>query len=180
MRPQAGPATITSTMLIMITGIGRRDRLAKEKDRVVEPLDIQLFEFSLDGWEMQGRASEARSPWLVVGGWWLVVVSGLASLAGLTRFARGVIWVSGKNQPIEANFMADLPLIVWDTNDLGLTESDVCLPDRRVARRLSRRDGCATVLDCFQWAVGLHRCVTRFATGGLPHCRRRPFLTRSK
>ena len=41
-RPQAGPATMTSTIIIMTTGRNRGNRLRTEKDRVVEPLDIQL------------------------------------------------------------------------------------------------------------------------------------------
>ncbi len=53
MRPQAGPATMTST-LIMTTGIDRGDGVSTRGNRFVEPLDMSNFsECTLQVPEMQ-------------------------------------------------------------------------------------------------------------------------------
>src|ERR1035438_10048125 len=55
MRPQAGPATMTSTIIIiMTTGIERWDGVSMRRNRFVEPLDMRNFpECTLQVLEMQ-------------------------------------------------------------------------------------------------------------------------------
>ena len=68
MRPQAGPATMTNTIIMMTTGIDRRDGLSARGNRFVELLDMSNFsECSLQVLEMQDGDGITNIYWGICG-----------------------------------------------------------------------------------------------------------------